>query len=118
MPRGVARRNFREDIDQNAIVWNRPWMIGMGPIGAPDAAVAKLSHQPLGEWDYVRIRRALPGDTVRAAHFHPDVFVIQQREQRSESRLLESKRGIEASHVVYHNGNGRAPEHWRQFRDQ
>ena len=45
LPRGFVRRDLGEDIDQHAVVGNRRRMVGMRPIGAPDAAVAELRHQ-------------------------------------------------------------------------
>src|SRR5262249_27494645 len=60
----LSWRDLGQEINQNTIVGNRPLMIRMRPIGAPDAAVAKFSNQLARELGRISIRRALPGDTV------------------------------------------------------
>ena len=93
-------------------------MVRMWPVGAPNAPVAKLGHEPARELHSVPIRRALPGDAIGSAHFHPNFLVVEQCEQCLERGLFHPQRCIEAPHVVNDDGDGRAPERGREFRDQ
>src|SRR4249920_1006301 len=89
---GLAGRDLAENIDQNPVIGRRSLMIGMRPVGAPDAAVAEFGHQSARKWRGIGVGRSLPGHAVGAADFHPDIIVIEQREQRLEGRLLQPER--------------------------
>src|SRR5215831_14493473 len=100
MARGFGRGNFHKDIDQNAVIWNRSLMVGVRPVGAPNAAITKFSYQLSRERHRIGIRWTFARDTVRAADLHPDVLVIEQREQRSKVGMIQTERSIDASHVI------------------
>src|SRR6185295_14189841 len=75
LARGFAGRDLAETIDQNPVIGRRSLMIGVRPVGAPDAAVAELGHQPARKRHGIRVGRSLPGDAVGAADLHPDIVV-------------------------------------------
>src|SRR5262245_5674218 len=100
MARGFGRGNLREDIDQNAVIWNRSLMVGVRPVGAPNAAITEFSHQLPRERHLIVISWTFSRDTARAADLHPDVLVIEQREQRSKVGMIQTERSIDASHVI------------------
>ena len=81
-------------------------MIGVRPVGAPDAAITKFGHQLSGERYCIGIRWALARNAVRAADFHPNVLVIKQGKKRAKMRMIETKRGIDAAHVIDNDWDG------------
>jgi hypothetical protein len=108
-------RDLRETVDQHAIVRNGTTVIGMRPIGTPNDTVSELLHQLARKGHRVGIRRSLSCNAVNSAHFRPDVFILHEREQRSEWRLFNPECGINAAHMVYHDRSYRAFDDRRQF---
>ena len=58
-------RDLGEDIDQNAVIGNWSLMVGVRPVGAPDAAIAKFRHQFSGERHGIGVRRASTRHAIR-----------------------------------------------------
>src|SRR6185503_9146493 len=59
LPHGFAWRDLTDDIDQGPVVGDWPLMVGVRPVGTPDAAVAEFRHQPAREWHGVGVGRSL-----------------------------------------------------------
>src|SRR6185312_11356205 len=82
LPHGFAWRDLTDDIDQGPVVGDWPLMVGVRPVGTPDAAVAEFRHQPAREWHGVGVGRSLSCHAIGAADFYPDIPVVEEDEQR------------------------------------
>src|SRR6185312_4201972 len=114
----LAWCDLAQQIDQFAVVGNRPLVVRMRPVEAPDRSVARCFDEPARKGHRVGIRWALAGDTVGAADLDPDVAVVEQAQQCLEVRLIEAERGVDAAHVVDHHRRRRTMQRCRKLGDE
>ena len=100
LQRSVARGDAVDQGHELVLVGHRPCMVRMGPVVAPDDAIAEVGHQPGRERYRIVVRRALAGDAVHAADLDPERRRVEQRLQRAKRRLIQSQARIDAADMV------------------
>ena len=86
-------------------------VVGVGPVGAPDAAVRVAFHQRAGQRHAPGVGRCTVGlrvDAVDAADLHVKQRVGQQRVQRGKVGVVRAECGVHPADVVDHHRHGAA----------
>src|SRR5882672_1343767 len=98
----LRRRNLGEQVHQHAVVRDRG-EVGVGPVAAPEAALAELGDERPREGARVGPGRGLPRDTLRAAHLDAEPRIAHEAEEAAERALVDAERGVDTPHVVDHH---------------